>query len=343
MQHLVVLEAVHQRRWRAAGLGGEKHRRAGHRFGWPCRQALDQLRKRHFGEPCLFRQQAGALPPCPHEEQDGGAECERHPAPFHELERIGAEEDRVNQQQRHHDEQRQPQRPAPVFPDHGDGHRGGHHHGACHRDAIGGGERARRLEEDDENDDARQQQPVDLRQVGLARMRLGGEADFHARQQAQLDRLLGQRKGAGDHRLGCDDGCRGRQHHHGDQRPIRHHAEEGIVDGRRVGDQQCPLAQIVESQRRQHHGEPGRLDGPLAEMPEVGIKRLRPRHREEDGPQRHQSDEPVVHQKVHRIVRVEAHQHAGMVEDVVEARRCEAQEPDKRDRAEEGRHPGRSL
>ena len=78
-------------------------------------------------------------------------------------------------------------------------------------------------------------------------------------------------------------------------------------------------------------------------MPEIGIERLSTRDSEEDSPQRHEADQPVVHQEVHGMKRVETHQHPGMIEDVIKARHGEAQEPEQRDGAEEGRHPCRSL
>ena len=113
-----------------------------------------------------------------------------------------------------------------------------------------------------------------------------------------------------------DDGGGGGQHHHGHEAPVRDHAEEGIVDGRRVGEQQRALPEVIEHQRGQHHDQPGRLDGPPAEMPEVGIERLGAGDGEEDRAQHDEPDEAVMLEEVNRLERIEGHQHRGLVEDV---------------------------
>jgi len=48
----------------------------------------------------------------------------------------------------------------------------------------------------------------------LSDLRLRGVADFQARQKTELDRLPGERIGAGDDRLACDHGRGGREHDH---------------------------------------------------------------------------------------------------------------------------------
>ena len=79
-----------------------------------------------------------------------------------------------------------------------------------------------------------------------------GVADFQARQQAELDRLAGQRIGAGDHRLARDHGRDRRQHHHRNARPVGVEQKERTGDRLRVGEDERALTQIVERQRRQN-------------------------------------------------------------------------------------------
>ncbi len=71
---------------------------------------------------------------------------------------------------------------------------------------------------------------------------------------AQLHRLPGQGERPGDQRLGGHDRRSGGNHHHRIQRPGRHQSVERVLGSRRTGEQHCPLAEVVERQRRQHHG-----------------------------------------------------------------------------------------
>ncbi len=130
------------------------------------------------------------------------------------------------------------QPPVPDPPDHHDRHHGGDHHGAGDGDAVGGGERARRAEQRHQQQDADQQQRVHPRHVDLPEQRFRGVADLQARQQAELDRLLRERIGAGDHRLARDHGGGGRQHHHRQQRPFRITA--GRTGSRSPSDRRAP-------------------------------------------------------------------------------------------------------
>ena len=141
-----------------------------------------------------------------------------------------------------------------------EGHHGGDHHGAGDGDAVGRGERARRAEQRHQQQHADQQQRVDARHIDLPEQRFRGVADFQPRQQAELDRLPGERIGAGDDRLAGDHGGGGGKQHHRQQRPIGIKQEERIFDRLRIGQHQRALPEIVDGQRRQHHDKPGKAD-----------------------------------------------------------------------------------
>ena len=125
------------------------------------------------------------------------------------------------------------------------------------------------------------------------------------RQQPELDRLLGQRIGAGDDRLAGDHGGGGRQHDHRQQRPVGIHQEERILDRLRIGQHQRALPEIVERQRRQHHREPGGLDRAAAEMAEVGVERLGAGDDQEHRAERDQADDAVAGEEAHAVERIE--------------------------------------
>ena len=93
---------------------------------------------------------------------------------------------------------RGPERPLPPFGrDHVQQHRRDDHR---HRDgdAVGRGQRARRFEADDDQDRADGEGGVDLRDVDLSHLVRRGVLDVETRRISELDRLPGQREGAGD-------------------------------------------------------------------------------------------------------------------------------------------------
>ena len=67
-------------------------------------------------------------------------------------------------------------------------------------------------------------------------------------------------------------------HDHGIERPRRHQRVEGVVQRLGVMQQPRRLAEVVEQQCRQRHGEPREADRPAAEVPHVGVQRLAARH-----------------------------------------------------------------
>ena len=114
----------------------------------------------------------------------------------------------------------------PQLPDHDEGQHAVDHHGGGDRDAVGGGERARRAEHHRPAAARRRSRhAVDARNVDLAGLRRRGVQDREPRQQAELDRLMHQRIGAGDHGLARDHGGGGRQHDHRQQQRVGHRAD----------------------------------------------------------------------------------------------------------------------
>ena len=119
----------------------------------------------------------------------------------------------------HHQEQRGERAalepaPAPPFPGHHVEQQRRDRHRPGHRDAVGGGQVGRGLEARDQGDAGHHQPPVHLRDVDLSPLGVGGVLDGDPGAVAQLNRLLGQREGAGDERLAGDDGGRGGDDHH---------------------------------------------------------------------------------------------------------------------------------
>ena len=319
MHHLVVFQIVHEGGGRDLGRGGEENRRAGDPDRLRFLQHADEILHRDRIALGLAGEQFGAADPGPHHDHGAGGEQQRHPAAVHDLQEIGGEEGEVDREEAGNEGDAEPERPAPQFPDDDEGERRRHHHRARHRDAIGRGERARILEQRHQQQDADQQKPVDARDVDLAFLRLRGVQDQHARQEAKLDRLAGEREGAGDHRLAGDHGGHRRQDDQRQQRPWRRHQEERIFDRRRIGQHQRALAEVVQHQRGQHEDEPRGLDRQAAEMPHVRVKRLGPGDGEEHRAQHHEADEAVTEQELQAVDRIERQKDARQIMDVQRA------------------------
>ena len=137
-----------------------------------------------------------------------------------------------------------------------------------------------------------------------------------------MDRLARQREGAGDHRLAGDDRRHGGENDDRQQRPFREHQEEGIGHGFRMLQNKRALPEIVERQRRKDQAEPGPLDRLAAEMAEVGVKRFRARHRQEDRAEHDDADKAGVEQEVDRIPGIEGREDAEVVTDMIDAGRA---------------------
>ena len=143
MQHLVVLETVHQSRRRADGIAGQENRGAGNPLRRPLLKHRHQVGQRELELARFLEQKPAAAPPGVHQEHDDGAERQRHPAALEYFQEVGREESEVEKQKRRDQGGGREWRPFPDFPDHDKAHHRRHHHGSGHGDAIGRGQRAR--------------------------------------------------------------------------------------------------------------------------------------------------------------------------------------------------------
>ena len=84
--------------------------------------------------------------------------------------------------------------------------------------------------------------------------------------------------------------------------------KNGFSTALRIGDQQRALPEIVQRQRRQHDEQPGGLDRALAEMAEIGIKRLGAGDGEKHRAQRHETDDAVMNHEGDGMDRIERKQ-----------------------------------
>jgi len=108
-------------------------------------------------------------------------------------------------------------------------------------------------------------------------------------------------------------------------------------------EHQRPLPQIIEHQRREDEHEPGELDRLAAEMAEVGIKRFRPRDRQEHRPQHDDSQELLPPEEADGVPGVEGGEDTEIVGDVEKPSERHGDEPEHRDRPEELRHDARTV
>ena len=158
---------------------------------------------------------------------------------------------------------------------------------------------------------------------------------LQARQVTKLDDLLGNRKSARDQRLRGNHGGHGGQADQRNQKPVRRHIEEGILDGFRVGQQQGALAEIVERQAGHDDREPGQADRLFAKVAHVGIQCLAPRHAQDHGTQDDEGGAGLVPDKAQGVGRADGPQNGGVLHDVDHTQNGNTQEPDHRDGAKE--------
>ena len=181
VQHLVVLEVVHEGGGRGVGVVGQEDGGAGDALGLGLPQHADEVHRLDGVALRLAYQQGVAAHPGRHHRDGTGGDQQRHVAAVHHLDQVGGEKGEVDRQEQADEGQRRGQRPAPQPPHHHEGDGGGHHHGAGDGDAVGGGERARRLEQQHQRQHADEQQAVDAGDEDLALLRFGGVLDQHAR------------------------------------------------------------------------------------------------------------------------------------------------------------------
>ena len=108
--------------------------------------------------------------------------------------------------------------------------------------------------------------------------------------------------------------------------------------------QQCPLAKIVQHQRRQYDGEPGDADRQFAEVPHIGVQRFHPGNRQHHRAKRNKGNGLVLQEEVHRPVGVQRLQNFRVSVNASRAKHRQQQEPDQHNRRKQlADHPGPVL
>ena len=246
-----------------------------------------------------------AANPGPHDHHRAAADRQRHPAALDDLHEIGRQKSEIDGKKAGNEESREPNRPAPAFPHDDESQRGGRHHCAGDRNAIGGGERTRTLEHQHQHQNAEQEQAIDAGKKDLTFLGLGCVQNEHPRQQPELDGLAHKRERAGDDGLTRDDRRDRGEDDKGQKSPVRREQEKWIVDGRRIGEDERPLAEIVQAQSRKHEHDPGGLNRRAAEMTHVRVKRLGPCHRQKHRAKHDETEKAVAEQKPQAVDGIE--------------------------------------
>ena len=117
---------------------------------------------------------------------------------------------------------------------------------------------------------------------------------------------------------------------------MRCEQEKRIVHGRRIGENERALAEIVQAQRRKHEQYPDRLNRCAAKMTHVRVKRLGPCYRKEDGAKHDETEEAVAKQKFQAMDRIEGEKDAWCIADMGRAQDPDHQKKNRHDGAEEG-------
>jgi hypothetical protein len=118
---------------------------------------------------------------------------------------------------------------------------------------------------------------------------------------------------------------------------------EGIHGVRGIAEQESPLTEVVENERRQHQREPGEANRLSPEMAHVRVERLSPRHHQEHRSQNENPVSSVLPEELDGMEGVRRRQHSRVAGDGNEAERGEGREPDEHDRTEHRPHTGRAV
>ncbi len=114
------------------------------------------------------------------------------------------------------------------------------------------------------------------------------------------------------------------------------------MGGGQDGEGEGPLAQVVQDQAGQHQEHPRRLDRPAAEVPHVRVEGFGPGDGQEHRAQHEEADHAVGQEELDPRPGAERQEDAGILDQVVDAERGDADQPDQADRPEQVRHPGRA-
>ena len=142
VQHLVVLQTVHQGRRRTGRIAGQEYRGTGNPLRWPLFQHRHQIGQRKLQLARFFEQKPAAAPPGVHQQHDHGPQRQRHPAALEYLQEVRREERQIKKQEWRNQRRGREARPSPNSPDHNKTHHRRDHHGAGHGDTIGRCQRA---------------------------------------------------------------------------------------------------------------------------------------------------------------------------------------------------------
>ncbi|MNH13209.1 hypothetical protein D3C79_727750 [compost metagenome] len=110
-----------------------------------------------------------------------------------------------------------------------------------------------------------------------------------------------------------------------------------------MAQQQGPLAEVVEQQRRHHPAIPRQLDRAPSEVSHVGIERLGASHAQHHGAQHHEGRSRSRQQEVQGVERVDGCQDGGGLGDFEHAEQCQGGEPDQHDGPEPAPDPGGAV
>ena len=231
MQHVVAIDVVRERKRHAFGHAAEHDRRSRKTIRRIAFDVFEEILHALAKLDAKLVHHLLALAPGQHEEGDNQGDEQGEPAAVEQLGRGRGEEQQVEREKAAVDRvdddwivlpmQRYERR-----------HQRGDDHQQRHRNAECASERIRRAEADDGSQSAGRERPIDERHVDLADLAPFGVDDPHARQEAERNGLLGHRIGAGDDRLGGDDGRDRRKNDERIMRPLRRKLIERAVEAR---------------------------------------------------------------------------------------------------------------
>ena len=119
------------------------------------------------------------------------------------------------------------------------------------------------------------------------------------------------------------------------QRPRGASEKNGFARGGRGGQQQRPLAEVVEQQAGQHHREPASRIGRRPKCPMSAYSASPPVTTSTTEPRIRNACDPVADEEVHRVPRIDRLQHLGRHHDAADAQHGDGDEPDRHHRPEQ--------
>ena len=341
VRDVIVLEIAHQRSRHVLRIAGQEHRRTG--YACDTLQQLGQLRQRYRHRPQRAAQQPPAAAPDHEHTEHQQRQRQWHPGAFGELGHVADEVHQVDAHQRPEHAGNLPAMPAPLRHRQLHAEQRGDEHGSGDRGAIGGAQRGRAAECQHEKAHCDEHEPVHHRDVDLAVLVRRGLLDAQPRQQVELDALTRDRKGTGNGRLRGNDRGRGRQQHHQRQHGPGHQLVERQMPRGRIAQNERPLAEIIQHQRRPHQREPRYPHRLLAEVTHVRIQRFAAGHRQEHSTEDPERQARSANQQQQRKGRAHRNQHRWILQQRRQSGHGQHQEPHQHDRTEQAADPLRAT